>query len=142
MHIIRLAAIPAIGLLVSSCAGDPVVNPAIRHEITIAAEPDYESLKASDLPDELKMVVTSSTDDLKDNLKRQFPPLRSSSASLVLVEEKFIRHNNNFYRRVWFQYGDETTWSMHGSCSQAILLWFNPPGAVEQTYVDRMSCPI
>ena len=88
------------------------------------------------------MIVSFSTAELKNILHDSFPELASGRASLRLIDESFILFQESPYRRVWFQYDDAATVNMHGSCFQAISLWFKPSGELSQTFVSKMECPI
>lgn len=110
--------------------------------LPVKAEPAFQAASYSTLSPQTKMVVRSSTAELKVELKHRFPALTSSRASMTLVEEQLILSGSSPYRRIWISYGDEATTTMHGPCSQNIYLWFVPSGELFEIYVEQQECPI
>jgi hypothetical protein len=129
-------------LALCSCAKRQLHSRPDPITLPVSDEPSFEKSSYSSLRGGARMVVLWSTADLEGKLKAEFPALSSERASLRLVEEELITSKGVPYRRAWFSYGDEATWSMHGSCNQNIYVWLSSSGEIAATYVTRLQCPV
>jgi hypothetical protein len=142
MRALLLASGMALALVTCGCAATGGTTHGRELRIPIRVEPVFEEVPSSQLPADTPMRVLEGTTDLKAQLKVRFPALAVEGTNLTLIEEGFIRHDGKLYRRVWMEYYDLHTTTIHGACSQFIALWFEPSGKLAETYVSEWVCPI
>ena len=137
-----LAVAVFLSLFAGSCATrtpQPLPDP-----ITLSARPQprFEVVRYASLPPGVVMRSQMSSADLQEHLKALFPSLRDQRASLALEGEDLVEASGNYFRRVWFYFGDEATLTMHGTCGQNIYVWLAASGEITEIYLDPLSCPI
>ena len=129
--------------LLSSCASTRAEPLPLPVKLPSREEPVHERISYASLPAGQHMIVTLDTDGILGEIKHRFSDqIVAGRSNIQLVSEALVMANGVPYRRVWVEYTDEGTLTMHGSCFQEVAVWLNQTGAVAEVFVSEMSCPI
>src|SRR6478672_6794766 len=147
---IHVLAISLSAATVPACSTFKATEPAsdvhqdFQSRLPVIIEPSFERTHSGMFQSGTQVTYLVTGPSVEETLKDQFPVLRSPGGSLNQGWEDFVLSNGSTYRRTIFHYkskSDLEAPTMHGPCSQGILVWFTLQGEIKGVYTQPKSCP-